>query len=116
MVTLAKLPKNHVVVALNMVGINVDPNLADLIQNTIHETIHMGVDFDLMTAAKLRADYESSISNTLVELNAQYRVLSQLYNPKSKHSTQIEMGKMLDKILKDIETINKKVNGTKNQP
>lgn len=43
--------------------------------------------------------------------DAQYRVLSELYEHKSKHHTHLKIGKMMDDILTKIETYKNKFGG-----
>jgi hypothetical protein len=104
-----KLSNHEVATGLAMVGISVSKNVAGLIQDTIHALIDQGDQFDLNTAVSIQSNYNSD-ETVIGELNAQYRVLSELYNPKSKHKTQINIGLLLNDILKQIENINK--NGT----
>ena len=44
-------------------------------------------------------------------LKAQYRILSELYEHKSKHHTHIKIGKMIDDILTKIEAFKNKFGG-----
>jgi hypothetical protein len=104
---LKKLPNNYVSTALAMVGINAKENVAGLIQDTIHSLIEMGGDFDLETASKLVVKHQFEPDNKLVELKAQYRVLSELHDPKSTHRTHRKMGKMLEETLNEIESYTK---------
>ena len=104
-----KLSNQEVATGLAMVGLSVSENVAGLIQDTMHALIDQGNQFDLHTAVTIQSNYNSH-KTKIEELNAQYRVLSELYNPKSKHKTQINIGLLLNDILKQIENINK--NGT----
>jgi len=56
---------------------------------------------------------QPSVSESLdkVAWNAQYRVLSELYEYKSKHHTHIKIGKMMDDILTKIEAYKNKFGG-----
>lgn len=101
---LKKLPNNYVSTALTMVGINTKENVAGLIQDTIHSLIEMGGDFDLETATKLVVKHQFEPDNKLVELKAQYRLLSELHDPRSTHRTHRKMSTVLDEILKEIKT------------
>lgn len=49
----------------------------------------------------------NNTNQEIIELHANYRVLSELWEPKSKHKTQIAIGKKMDAILKRIEEIKK---------
>ena len=104
-----KLSNQEVATGLAMVGLSVSENIAGLIQDTMHALINQGDQFDLLTAVSIQSNYNSH-KHKVEELNAQYRILSELYNPKSKHKTQVKIGLLLNDILKQIENINK--NGT----
>lgn len=101
---LKKLPNNYVTTALAMVGINAKENVAGLIQDTIHALIEMGGDFDLETASKLVVKHQFEPDNRLAELKAQYRILSEVHEPKSNHRTHKKIDKILDDLLKEIES------------
>jgi predicted outer membrane protein len=97
-----KLSNQYVKIALAMVHLDVPENVAGLIQDTIHELIKKGEDFDLMTARSLYVKHQDTYV-AVNELKAQYRILSELYEPKSKHKTQKKIGIMLDRIIKKLK-------------